>query len=627
MNDSVPSSNLPKLRLLPIWKRHILPTTPTTSNDPFEFPTSPASTIKRVKSRTKMNGSTSVKSDIPETMPECQQLSFPSEPAPSPRKIPLWKKSQCLKEESVDFLPSPRKPNSPSVTVGSSNHQPVEVVVLDGPEVFSTPTNPRKQLHSVESTSDLRRPVSTLKKSGRCASLSAFDKVVTTPTRTSPRRKHPNDGEADDLRGSISLPRRKGNCISVSDCDRSVLVSSAGLPCRNSPSPSISTRNVKNMTYSSGLVESEPLFTEVKSVDAPILDSNSTDIKCASTSIQKYEASLSSSPSSMEFSELPNITHINMEPISPLNISLAIVEGKDPDSVIDSSSKSCAHLSNMPVTCFQEFCGDEGAVDRRTCICSQEACSLKSTCFCLSRRSDGLSVTEEQNEAFACSVAPVDSQKLRSKTRISTVPKSGEVSLGMVDKHFTERQFSLSLGHRPELKLTNENEDKFSSQEETSGSCSEYPYDLLGSEMHERSTAYQLRLFEGKTRIKMLKRSGVQVQKDESMESLESIRKSRILCGCHCENGICIPSTCQCALEEIVCQVDGLDEFGMTHPCWCNATSCSNPYGRMEFDPEHGVYDLPHRIRFNSDGEPQSDNQPNTSPSEDQNFKEYNLVQ
>uniref|UniRef100_A0A0K0D3E6 CSRNP_N domain-containing protein n=1 Tax=Angiostrongylus cantonensis TaxID=6313 RepID=A0A0K0D3E6_ANGCA len=143
---------------------------------------------------------------------------------------------------------------------------------------------------------------------------------------------------------------------------------------------------------------------------------------------------------------------------------------------------------------------------------------------------------------------------------ISTVPKSGEVSLGMVDKHFTERQFSLWPGHRPELKLTNESED--------------YTEPLTRKR---------------KARIKMLKRSGVQVRKVNSSNtnSLESIRQSRILCGCHCENGVCLFDTCQCALEGIVCQVDGVDEFGMAHPCWCNAMSCSNPCGRTEFDPEH----------------------------------------
>ncbi|PIO69047.1 hypothetical protein TELCIR_09141 [Teladorsagia circumcincta] len=146
----------------------------------------------------------------------------------------------------------------------------------------------------------------------------------------------------------------------------------------------------------------------------------------------------------------------------------------------------------------------------------------------------------------------------------------------MVDKHFTKRQFPLWFGRRPELTLTHDGED-------------------------------------------------------DGMESLESIRKSRLLCGCQCENGICNPETCQCAAEGIVCQVDGVDEFGSSHPCSCTSANCRNPEGRIEFDvlnvknhcrmtilrTKHaeqsmllmffqGLYDSPQRIRFNSEGEPQS---------------------
>ncbi|KAK6034327.1 hypothetical protein COOONC_28163 [Cooperia oncophora] len=192
----------------------------------------------------------------------------------------------------------------------------------------------------------------------------------------------------------------------------------------------------------------------------------------------------------------------------------------------------------------------------------------------------------------------------------STVPKSGEVSLGMVDKHFTKRQFPLWYGRRPELALSHDSEESLSEGED--------PGDIFDPEGHERCTAYQLPTLEGKARIKMLKRSGVQ---DDGLESLESIRKSRLLCGCQCENGICDPETCQCAAEGIVCQVDGIDEFGSSHPCSCTSANCRNPEGRIEFDVSHvknhcrmtilrtkhaeqtGRYDSPQRIRFNSEGE------------------------
>ncbi|KHJ76087.1 hypothetical protein OESDEN_24294 [Oesophagostomum dentatum] len=123
------------------------------------------------------------------------------------------------------------------------------------------------------------------------------------------------------------------------------------------------------------------------------------------------------------------------------------------------------------------------------------------------------------------------------------------------------------------------------SGEEEDLSEGEDPGDVYDPEGLERCTAHQLPLFEGKARIKLLKKSGVQVQKD-TVESLESIRQSRILCGCQCE-GMCKPETCQCALDGIGCQVDGPDEFGRSHPCSCTSANCLNPAGRVEFDPEH----------------------------------------
>ncbi|VDM61509.1 unnamed protein product [Angiostrongylus costaricensis] len=246
-----------------------------------------------------------------------------------------------------------------------------------------------------------------------------------------------------------------------------------------------------------------------------------------------------------------------MKLIYPQNLTSDTVGGKF--SVSNTSIESSGHTPTKPTTYSPELSGDNERVDRLTCFCSKEASNSKHTCPCFS----------------ACSPSSMDPQKQKNKRvrfttvkvyyfartqGISTVPKSGEVSLGMVDKHFTERQFSLWLGHRPELKLTNE------------------------SEVSSLDTTIDRYYINKEARIKMLKRSGVQVRK---VKSLESIRKSRILCGCHCENGVCLSDTCQCALEGIVCQVDGVDEFGMTHPCWCNAMSCSNPCGRTEFDPEH----------------------------------------
>ncbi|EYB93665.1 hypothetical protein Y032_0180g817 [Ancylostoma ceylanicum] len=249
-----------------------------------------------------------------------------------------------------------------------------------------------------------------------------------------------------------------------------------------------------------------------------------------------------------------------------------------------------------------------------TCYCSQEASSSTSACQaekaseggqgssasqpslsivlsieyeegflssapCMTRNSSLKSVKSEPSLDKRVRFQNVNVFYFARTQGMSTVPKSGEVSLGMVDKHFTKRQFPLWFGRRPELTLPNDYEEELSEGED--------PGDVFDPEGLERCTAHQLPMFEGKARIKMLKRSGVQVQKDGNVESLESIRRSRILCGCQCERGLCKPDTCQCSLDGIGCQVDGPDEFGKSHPCSCTAATCLNPCGRIEFDPDH----------------------------------------
>ncbi|VDO91535.1 unnamed protein product [Heligmosomoides polygyrus] len=238
------------------------------------------------------------------------------------------------------------------------------------------------------------------------------------------------------------------------------------------------------------------------------------------------------------------------------------------------------------------------------CVCSEEANSSTQPCSIQEVRSNAHQKPSSSVEiALAASPSSsVKSEKVRKSVRFtnvsvfyfartqgtSTVPKSGEVALGMVDKHFTKRKFPLWLGRRPDLALIHDSEESLSEGEDIG--------DIFDPEGHERCTAYQLPTLEGKTRIKMLKRSGVQVQKNEAMvlpksqygklqeegpESLESIRRSRMLCGCQCENGVCKPETCQCSAEDIGCQ---------------------------------GVYDSPQRIRFNSEGEPQQIEQQPCTP-------------
>uniref|UniRef100_A0A914EJS2 Cysteine/serine-rich nuclear protein N-terminal domain-containing protein n=1 Tax=Acrobeloides nanus TaxID=290746 RepID=A0A914EJS2_9BILA len=81
-----------------------------------------------------------------------------------------------------------------------------------------------------------------------------------------------------------------------------------------------------------------------------------------------------------------------------------------------------------------------------------------------------------------------------------------------------------------------------------------------------------------KNRKLLLKEAGVRINQNEKFEC-RNIRRSRLTCGCSCEDGICLPETCECAQEDISCQVDR-----PSFPCSCTASSCENPVGRMEFD-------------------------------------------
>nr|CAB3234090.1 cysteine/serine-rich nuclear protein 1 [Phallusia mammillata] len=91
---------------------------------------------------------------------------------------------------------------------------------------------------------------------------------------------------------------------------------------------------------------------------------------------------------------------------------------------------------------------------------------------------------------------------------------------------------------------------------------------------------YFLQPISTKKRRLLLRMSGVQKIDSEEKLSNKLTRESREICGCDC-NGICLPSTCLCALSGIPCQVDR-ESF----PCGCTAQGCSNTNGRVEFDAE-----------------------------------------
>ncbi|KAL3310507.1 cysteine-serine-rich nuclear protein [Cichlidogyrus casuarinus] len=91
---------------------------------------------------------------------------------------------------------------------------------------------------------------------------------------------------------------------------------------------------------------------------------------------------------------------------------------------------------------------------------------------------------------------------------------------------------------------------------------------------------YILNAISLKKRKLLLKKAGVPSIDDEEKDECERIRQSRTVCGCDCPNGLCYPSTCQCALNGISCQVDRA-----SFPCACMLPNgCANPLGRIKFD-------------------------------------------
>jgi hypothetical protein len=79
----------------------------------------------------------------------------------------------------------------------------------------------------------------------------------------------------------------------------------------------------------------------------------------------------------------------------------------------------------------------------------------------------------------------------------------------------------------------------------------------------------------------LLKQAGLDKIDATEKHELALIRRSREICGCSCtrETGGCQPSTCECYINGIACQVDRL-----TFPCPCATMLCKNPLGRLEFN-------------------------------------------
>lgn len=170
----------------------------------------------------------------------------------------------------------------------------------------------------------------------------------------------------------------------------------------------------------------------------------------------------------------------------------------------------------------------------------------------------------------------------------STVPTEGDVSLDMHNTHHTHRYFSLSTGKRPQLNLSLYEDDELSEDEVI------YPDSDEDRDYDEYTSAKTIPRINQRHRIKLLKKSGVKVEKNPF--AIDSLRNMRSVCGCSCENGVCLPATCECALVGINCQVDG-GEYP-TIPCNCFAETCTNPEGRIFYDPE-AVHQFRHRTIMN----------------------------
>ncbi|CDX47490.1 Cysteine/serine-rich nuclear protein N-terminal domain-containing protein [Caenorhabditis elegans] len=170
----------------------------------------------------------------------------------------------------------------------------------------------------------------------------------------------------------------------------------------------------------------------------------------------------------------------------------------------------------------------------------------------------------------------------------STVPTEGDISLDMHNKHHSHRYFSLSTGKRPILDLLLYADDDLSDGEVIDPDSDE------DRDYDEYASAKSIPRINQRHRIKLLKKSGVKVEKNT--DAIDSLRNTRVECGCSCENGVCLPETCQCAIDGIHCQVDGGE--WPTQPCACFAETCTNPEGRTFYDPE-AVHEFRQRTIMN----------------------------
>ncbi|KAK2726067.1 uncharacterized protein LOC136032238 [Artemia franciscana] len=166
------------------------------------------------------------------------------------------------------------------------------------------------------------------------------------------------------------------------------------------------------------------------------------------------------------------------------------------------------------------------------------------------------------------------------------VPSQGGSTLGMSSAHSHMQQFSITE-HFAEQRKVHRNlitslrghmKDNAGPGSE-SDSCDEpeeTPSDLSDDEF---DSYYFLQPVPTRQRRALLRASGINRIECNEKDECKTIRSSREQCGCSCKV-FCDPETCSCAQGSIKCQVDRIN-----FPCSCSREGCSNPNGRIEFNP------------------------------------------
>ncbi|CAG5123213.1 unnamed protein product [Candidula unifasciata] len=168
------------------------------------------------------------------------------------------------------------------------------------------------------------------------------------------------------------------------------------------------------------------------------------------------------------------------------------------------------------------------------------------------------------------------------------VPSEGGSTLGMSEKHSFTRDFTLSDYTKEQKRIHR----AILAEQRRQGRL--FPSHLLASSLPPLDAAevssgsesdseyddyYFLQPLPIRQRRILLRTAGVKKIDNDEKDECRDIRVSRNVCGCDCKL-FCDPATCSCSQAGIQCQVDRL-----SFPCGCTKDGCSNPAGRVEFNP------------------------------------------